>query len=121
MIIQPEWGTRNVNKYFYESETRRIAALNEIFGEVERGIDHSMDGILRIEQAIGNLEEAKGSIVELIAFLTQATKESKENAVVTLESAHSVKKSVTDMVQASNGVKEVAHDINDSVSTFRIE
>lgn len=35
MIIQPEWGTRNVNKYFYESETRRIATLNEIFGEVE--------------------------------------------------------------------------------------
>ena len=24
-----------MNKYFYESETRRIAALNEIFGEVE--------------------------------------------------------------------------------------
>ncbi len=35
MITQPEWGTRNVNKYFYESETRRIATLNEIFGEVE--------------------------------------------------------------------------------------
>ena len=35
MIIQPEWGTRNVNKYFYEREARRIAALNEIFGEVE--------------------------------------------------------------------------------------
>lgn len=35
MIIQTEWGTRNVNKYFYESEARRIAALNEIFGEVE--------------------------------------------------------------------------------------
>ena len=35
MIIQPEWGTRNVNKYFYESESRRIAALNEIFGDVE--------------------------------------------------------------------------------------
>ena len=35
MINQPEWGTRNVNKYFYESEARRIAALNEIFGEVE--------------------------------------------------------------------------------------
>ena len=25
MIKQSEWGTRNVNKYFYESETRRIA------------------------------------------------------------------------------------------------
>lgn len=35
MIKQPEWGTRNVNKYFYESEARRIAALNEIFGDVE--------------------------------------------------------------------------------------
>ena len=35
MIIQPEWGTRNVNKYFYESETRRIVVLNEIFGEIE--------------------------------------------------------------------------------------
>ena len=34
MIKQPEWGTRNVNKYFYESEARRIADLNEIFREV---------------------------------------------------------------------------------------
>lgn len=35
MIVQPEWGTRNVNRFFYESEARKIAALNEIFGEVE--------------------------------------------------------------------------------------
>lgn len=35
MIRQQEWGTRNVNKYFYESEARRIAALNKIFGDVE--------------------------------------------------------------------------------------
>lgn len=28
-------GTRNVNQCFYESEARKIAALNEIFGEVE--------------------------------------------------------------------------------------
>ena len=34
-IIQPEWGTRNVNNFFYESEAWRIAALNEIFGEME--------------------------------------------------------------------------------------
>lgn len=39
MSIQPEWGTRNVNKYFYESETRRIADLNKIFGEVELTVD----------------------------------------------------------------------------------
>ena len=39
MIIQPEWGTRNVNKYFYESEARRIAALNETFGDVELTIE----------------------------------------------------------------------------------
>lgn len=104
-----------------DKQSNDIVKTREIFGEVERGIDHSMDGISRIEQAIGNLEEAKGSIVELITFLTEATKESKENAAVTLESAHSVKNSVSDMVQASNGVKEVAHDITDSVSTFRIE
>lgn len=104
-----------------DKQSNDIVKTREIFGEVECGIDHSMDGISRIEQAIGNLEEAKGSIVELITFLTEATKESKENAAVTLESAHSVKNSVSDMVQASNGVKEVAHDINDSVSTFRIE
>ena len=35
MIIQPEWGTRNVNKYFYETEAQRIAAFNAIFGDVE--------------------------------------------------------------------------------------
>lgn len=35
MIIQPEWGSRNVNEQFYESEARRIAILNEIFHDVE--------------------------------------------------------------------------------------
>lgn len=35
MIIQPEWGTRDINKYFYENEARRIAALNEIFGDIK--------------------------------------------------------------------------------------
>lgn len=35
MVIQPEWGTRNVNECFYESEARRIKMLNEIFGDVE--------------------------------------------------------------------------------------
>ena len=35
MIIQPERGTRNVNEKFYEMETRQIAMLNAIFGEVE--------------------------------------------------------------------------------------
>jgi len=35
MIIQPEWGTRNVNESFYESEAWRIEILNEIFGDVE--------------------------------------------------------------------------------------
>ena len=35
MIIQPERGTRNVNHLFYEMETRQIAMLNEIFGDVE--------------------------------------------------------------------------------------
>ncbi len=35
MITQPEYGTRNVNEYFYESEARRIALLNEVLGDVE--------------------------------------------------------------------------------------
>lgn len=35
MIIQPDWGTRNVNRLFYESEAQMIAALNEVFGNVE--------------------------------------------------------------------------------------
>ena len=35
MIIQPEPGTRNVNANFYEMETRQIAMLNEIFGDVD--------------------------------------------------------------------------------------
>ena len=29
------YDSQNVNKYFYESEARRIAELNEIFGDIE--------------------------------------------------------------------------------------
>jgi len=35
MIIQPDGESRNVNEIFYDNEARRIAELNEIFGEVE--------------------------------------------------------------------------------------
>lgn len=35
MIIQPDRESRNVNGIFYEYEARRIAELNEIFGNVE--------------------------------------------------------------------------------------
>ena len=35
MIIQPERGTRNINENFDEMETKQIAMLNEIFGEVD--------------------------------------------------------------------------------------
>ena len=35
MIVQPDRESRNVNELFYEYEARRIAELNEIFGEVE--------------------------------------------------------------------------------------
>ena len=35
MIIQPDRKSRNETELFYENETRRIAMLNEIFGNVE--------------------------------------------------------------------------------------
>ena len=35
MIVQPDRKSRNETELFYENETRRIAMLNEIFGDVE--------------------------------------------------------------------------------------
>lgn len=35
MIKQPEWGTRNVNRSFYEMEAEQIAMLNEVFGDID--------------------------------------------------------------------------------------
>lgn len=34
MIVQPERGTRGENEFFYKREARIIAALNEVFGDV---------------------------------------------------------------------------------------
>lgn len=35
MIKQPAYGSRNVNDYFYESETRRIEKINKVIGNIE--------------------------------------------------------------------------------------
>ena len=35
MIIQPDRESRDVNEHYYRSEARRIALLNEVFGNVE--------------------------------------------------------------------------------------
>lgn len=35
MIRQPEYGTRNVNDLFYESEAKQIGLLNHVLSDVE--------------------------------------------------------------------------------------
>ena len=35
MIKQPDFESRNVNRYFYESETKWIAEINELVGDIE--------------------------------------------------------------------------------------
>jgi len=35
MIRQPDFESRNVNRYFYESEARRIEKMNEVIGNLE--------------------------------------------------------------------------------------
>lgn len=73
MIIQPEWGTRNVNKCFYESEARRIADLNEIFGEVELTEDEQRILIwlagwdeYTIENVLSVIRKARGPAIYVI-------------------------------------------------------
>ena len=35
MIKQPDFKSRNVNRYFYESEAKWIAEINELVGDIE--------------------------------------------------------------------------------------
>ena len=35
MMIRLGWGCRDINRYFYENKSPRIAALNQVFGDAE--------------------------------------------------------------------------------------
>ena len=35
MIKQPDFESRNVNRYFYENEAKWIAEINELLGDIE--------------------------------------------------------------------------------------
>ena len=35
MIKQPDFESRNANRYFYESEAKWIAEINELVGDIE--------------------------------------------------------------------------------------
>ena len=35
MIKQPDFESRNVNRYFYENEAKWIAEINELVGDIE--------------------------------------------------------------------------------------
>ncbi len=35
MIKEPDFESRNVNRYFYESEAKWIAEINELVGDIE--------------------------------------------------------------------------------------
>ena len=70
MIKQPEWRARNVNKYFYESEARKIAGLNEIFGEVGLSADEDSRLI-----GLGGWEEC--TVENVLSAIRKAMAEAK--------------------------------------------
>lgn len=101
-------------------QSEDIVQTKHIFGGVEEGIGKSIYGIGQIQEAVEQLDEAKASIVNLIQTLSSATLESEENTSTTLESAHTVKEAMGDMLTASDGLKEMAEDLSGSVSTFKM-
>ena len=97
-------------------QEKKIHETKSIFGTVRDGVAKSMDQINGISDESNELDASKNKIVEVI--------ESEENAAATEETMASIEELTSMMLElasSANKLNELADNLENSVSVFKVE
>ena len=91
------------------------------FRDVQRGIDKSIEGVDSISHKTQQLDEARVNVVDVVQNLTAIA---QENAASTEETSASVEEMgaiMSDIAQNANHLNEIADELHEAISKFKVE
>lgn len=101
-------------------QSKNVIATEEIVGQVMNGIEESIRGIEAIENRTIELNEARGTIVEVVQGLSAVAEENAASTEETSAATAEVANSFNEVTESAGVVKNAADEIANSMSHFQM-
>ena len=112
--------TMNHVREIMDKQNENVQKTDEAFQIVKEGIDRSMDGVQYIADKTQKLDEARVNVVDIVQNLTAIAEENAAGTQETSASATEFGNMIGDIESETEGLKNVANIIEDSVGIFQL-
>lgn len=112
--------TMNAVKEIIEKQSANVEKTGAGFTEVKSGIDTSLISMEAIAKSIDMMDEARINVVDVVQNLTAIAQENAAGTEETSASATEVGAIVQNMAEQAGKLKEVAGELESSMSVFKI-
>ncbi|MBQ8318200.1 MAG: methyl-accepting chemotaxis protein [Lachnospiraceae bacterium] len=100
-------------------QSDHVEQTDNAFTQIIDGVEQSISSIDRISDKAAALDEARVSVVDIVQSLTAIAEENAAGTEETSASATEVSAIVEDISDKSNGLRQIASDLDDSMSIFK--
>ena len=109
-----------VEKIIQEQDTK-ISDTNKIFQAVEKDIELSISGIEEIKEKTHALNETREATVDIVQNVASSAQENAASTEEASSFANHVTEKVSEVKKAMNDIKNVSHELEESVEIFSLE
>ncbi len=113
--------TMNNVREIMAKQNENVQRTDEAFQIVKDGIDRSMDGVKYIADKTSKLDEARVNVVDIVQNLTAIAEENAAGTQETSASATEFGNMIGDIENETQGLKNAADVIEESVGRFKLE
>ena len=107
-------------KQIITEQSANVEKTGTGFEEVKKGIDISIEGVKAISESMGKLDEARVNVVDVVQNLTAIAEENAAGTEETSASTTEVAAIIQNMAEQATTLKEVAGQMEESVSVFKM-
>ncbi len=107
-------------KEIIEEQSNNVEKTEVGFVDVKKGIDISIGSVQEISDNIAKMDEARINVVDIVQNLTAIAEENAASTQETSASTAEFSNTIHDMTKQIEKIKEVANDLETSMSMFNV-
>lgn len=107
-------------KEIMKKQSEHVTITDQMFTQVQIGIDRSIDGVNRIAEKTKQMDEARVSVTDIVQSLTAIAEENAASTQETSASVTEVSGIVTNISDNTEKMKHVANELEQSMEQFKL-
>lgn len=107
-------------KEIMKKQSEHVTITDQMFTQVQIGIDRSIDGVNQIAEKTKQMDEARVSVTDIVQSLTAIAEENAASTQETSASVTEVSGIVTNISDNTEKMKHVANELEQSMEQFKL-